>query len=530
MKKQLYQLLLGGCLLSLNAVAQAPFTTAAELDVNHFRARHMVHGDMWYNAALSAPACEYPKGSGRHASYAGSIWMSGIDGAGQLHTAAALYGKGNDYWPGPLDPSGALSYASSSEWARFWKVNRKDILDYLALSSPTLATIPPVVLEWPAKGNANARGASGMGLTVDRPMAPFVDADGDGLYDPLKGDYPDMKGDQMIWWVFSDNGPVHDMSKGRPFKVEYHAMAYAYNRGGVEADMLFYEYTMLNRSTEKYDQFRFGLFSDADLGCPFDDYIAFDRAHRMGIEYNAGAPDCPNGINSYGTKAPMTGLTFLEMPGDHYPDMVPAGSFNTTYSGSGRPPAIDTEFHHFLHARDIYGTPMPDTFMYELAPGKGECELKLPGGDRRYVITSNDYAFQPGTVAKIAMAFIATDTAGYACPVSSFKPITDLADSAWKIYHNPLPPLSMDEYTMKQQLLKIYPNPASGTLCVDLVNIAVGREYSLQVYDVTGRRLQLAFSRNANTLSADISSLTPGIYSLVYDDGTQRHAQTFVKR
>jgi hypothetical protein len=46
-------------------------------------------------------------------------------------------------------------------------------------------------------------------------MAPFVDADANGYYDPLGGDYPVIDqscgdkatyADQMIWWVYNDKG------------------------------------------------------------------------------------------------------------------------------------------------------------------------------------------------------------------------------------------------------------------------------------------------------------------------------------
>jgi hypothetical protein len=41
---------------------------------------------------------------------------------------------------------------------------------------------------------------------------------GDGHYNCLQGDYPLIKGDQIIWWVFNDNynkhtetGSLHNM-------------------------------------------------------------------------------------------------------------------------------------------------------------------------------------------------------------------------------------------------------------------------------------------------------------------------------
>ncbi len=57
------------------------------------------------------------------------------------------------------------------------------------------ANTPIPILEWPANGNPFAKGAGGVALVVNHDLAPFVDVNGDGKYNPLLGDYPAMKGD-----------------------------------------------------------------------------------------------------------------------------------------------------------------------------------------------------------------------------------------------------------------------------------------------------------------------------------------------
>ncbi len=97
-----------------NVKAQTAFNTIEYLDINNIRSAVLVHGDMWWDPATSTPACEYPKGSGRYLSQATSLWMGGYDGLGALHTSAQTYRQtGNDYWPGPLDNNGNLSYTQS---------------------------------------------------------------------------------------------------------------------------------------------------------------------------------------------------------------------------------------------------------------------------------------------------------------------------------------------------------------------------------------------------------------------------------
>ncbi|MES2479615.1 MAG: T9SS type A sorting domain-containing protein [Bacteroidota bacterium] len=526
--------------------SQAQVSTFSEqLDVNLFNIKHMVHGDMWYDPASSQPACEYPKGSGKHASYMASIWMSGMDDLGKLHLSAQLFSSvGIDYFPGPLDASGSISSSASTDWAKIWKVDASTISNFKSLfatggAAAITAAKFDVIKQWPASGNVDAKGNAGASLpqlllagVATQDFAPFVDVNGDGKYNWKDGDYPNIKGDQMLWWVFNDNGPSRTASKGLPLKIQYNAMAYGYSRGTDVDRIVFYEFTMFNKSTERYSDFRFGLFSDADLGNPFDDYIAFDSSHRMGIEYNAVMPDGANGANSYGSHPPITGLSFVEMPGDVYPSaLLAAGSFTYFRNESGTPtrnPRVDTEYNNYMHAKNADGIPMAaGKYVFPISGGAEMCDKKMPPGDQRYVIASGDYIFQPGTKTKIAMAFMATDTLGYTCPISSFKPITDLADTAWKVYWNPLP-LSVSEKELASKAFKLYPNPAESVLFVETLGKA-NKDESIRIIDALGKTIQLPMSKNNQQYEINISTLAAGIYSIVYFDGMQIMTQHFVK-
>jgi hypothetical protein len=251
-----------------SAHAQTSFTTHDSIDANNINARVLVHGDMWWDPATKKQKCEFPKGSGKHVGFAGALWLSGYDASNKLHVAAQTYRQdGNDYWPGPLDDGGNLSYATSTQWAKIWKVTRAEINEYKSIIYHTTANTPESILTWPAKGNAYAKGKDGATLVIDRDMAPFVDQNGDGVYQPLKGDYPAIKGEQTLWWVFSDNGPTHAQSKGDPLKVEVQAMAYAYKRGTLIDNVVYYDYTLVNRSANDYHDFRLALWDDVNLGC-----------------------------------------------------------------------------------------------------------------------------------------------------------------------------------------------------------------------------------------------------------------------
>ena len=259
------------------ASAQAAFPTIDSVSINNISATVLVHGDMFWNPALEVAACEFPKGSGKSINFASALWMSGYDGGNNLHVAAQTYRQnGNDYWPGPLDSSDTLTYATSHDWAKIWKVNRTDIQYFQSLTTHTTTNTPANILTWPGKGNTHARGDGGDSLTVTTDMAPFLDLNSNGIYEPLLGEYPDVKGDQALWWVFSDNGPAHTETNGKPLGVEIHAMAFAYNRGTLIDNVVYFDYTVTNKSANNYSNFRLALFDDIDLGYYQDDFIGYD--------------------------------------------------------------------------------------------------------------------------------------------------------------------------------------------------------------------------------------------------------------
>jgi hypothetical protein len=191
--KKVYTLIVLASLFKMPASAQAPFNTMDSINVNNINASVLVHGDMWWNPTLENAHCYFPAGSPASISFVSTLWMSGNDAAGGLHVAAQTYRQnGNDYWPGPLDAGDTLTYHTSHDWAKIWKINRTDIQYFQGVSVHDITNTPPAILSWPAKGNANAAGNAGAMLTITNNMAPFVDINHNGIYEPLLGDYPDI--------------------------------------------------------------------------------------------------------------------------------------------------------------------------------------------------------------------------------------------------------------------------------------------------------------------------------------------------
>jgi len=534
-----------------SSYAQPTFSTSEYMDINNIKAGTLVHGDMWWNVTQQVSTCEFPKGSGKALCFATALWMSGYDAGNQLHIAAQTYRQnGNDYWPGPLDNSDTLTYNTSKDWAKIWKVNRTTVDSFRTLISHSVANTPTPILQWPAKGNIYAVGDSGVTLAVTNDMAPFIDVDHDGIYNALQGDYPDIKGDQALWWVFSDNGPKHNETNGKPLKVEVHAMAYAYKRGTMTDNAIYYEYTIINKSSITYNNFRIGQWICAGLGYAFDDYIGFDSTHRMAIAYNGATIDGTGQTDAYGNMIPQMGVSVVSQPGDNGNVFQPAGSFMyiSNTSGVTGNPSTPEQYNNYLRSRYRDSTHLKDDFTGPYQPTKGygasypDCNYVFPGdpsdtsgwsecsssnlpGNRTLVMASNDFTLPAGGSKTFVTALLATAPAlNNSCPNASFTTIKNLADTVWNVFQDPYPMLDIADIPATNTL-HVYPNPARDKIFI----ASIPPDTKPAVYNVLGQHMTVPVYTEQNIVTIDIAALPCGVYNILYSKNGTHGTSRFVK-
>ncbi len=323
------------------AAGCVPATTSTELELNNVRALVHTGGDMWWDLQGLA-RYEVPKDSRKTALFAGSIWIGGTDVNGQLKLAAVQFRSGGvDYWPGPLITSGPNRGTTTSDvclaYDKHYKINRNQVAEFRAWFNADPETraqdypgyvIPNSILNWPAHGDVAAG--------YDYYLAPFKDVDGDGFYDPYAGDYPfydidqelpcgtsreqripRLFGDETLWWVYNDRGNVHTETNGDAIGMEIRAQAFAFSTNDELNDMTFYNYALINRSTYTLIDTYFGVWTDADMGYAFDDYVGCDVNRGLGYLYNGTAIDGTGQFNAYGGPSPpppAVGVDFFEGP------------------------------------------------------------------------------------------------------------------------------------------------------------------------------------------------------------------------
>jgi hypothetical protein len=138
---------------------------------------------------------EVPKGSGKKALFANSFWIGGINDAGNLCVAAERYRQnGTDFFMGPI--SNTYDSVYMRKWYRLWKLDKQQIRNHInSYSFPGYVPIDAIA-NWPAHGDV------ALGQSAD--IAPFHDTNLDGVYNPMSGDYPLIRGDEAIYFIMND--------------------------------------------------------------------------------------------------------------------------------------------------------------------------------------------------------------------------------------------------------------------------------------------------------------------------------------
>ncbi len=483
-----------------------------ELNINNVRARLRAGGDMWWDGTQPQyiipnvdPASGEPAVSSL---YSGAIWLGGYDDGGNLILSAQTYrSSGNDYWAGPLNPSlGTVERTDCERWDKHFIVYGKDIdilrADFLDPNNPGIQNTPSKgLLGWPGRGNPNFINVHGFPIEqYNQDLAPFIDANNDGVYNPYDGDHPIIEvsgcekddynnpiyADQMIWWVYNDNGNLHTQTNGLAMKMEIQALAFAYSTTDVINNSTFYRYKLLNRNTLALNDTYFSLWTDPDLGCFDDDYIGCDTTTGMGYVYNQDANDdnpCgTGGTSGYGTDIPALGIDYFRGPLDSAGNQIGLSSFQYHTLGAASATSIPSStlgYYRLISGFWPNGTPITaggtgydpnnptatatnyvfPSFPNETGGGAWSmCSANQPGGDKAFLHTSGPFVLQAGRTNEMISGVVwVPSIPDYPCP--SLKPLIEadvlaqnLFDNCFKITDGPDAPF-MDIVELDEELI-----------------------------------------------------------------------------
>lgn len=352
MKKRLFLLMLSA--IALTSVAQQP--PISHLEINNVRPTILGDGTCYvpmnYVNDEDKPCTTWavPAGTPKETIFQHTLWFGGLDALDSLHLAAYRYGQGpsymgltggQEYWMGPLKTADASTdLMTALKYHHIWNLTRAEIDQFIANHNNPGYRIPDDILTWPAHGED--------GLAAN--LAPFVDVNGDGHYNPADGDYPDIKGDQCLFFIFNDNFGPHTETYGTPVGMEVHGMVYGFDAPNDEAlnNTIFYSYKIINRSANNYHNTYLGLWTDWDLGYVRDDYVGCEVQRNSCYAYN-GTPIDGNGeLQAYGDNPPVQVLTLLNTPNNL--GMTGFMYHNNDYSVLGDP-GYPIEYYYYLQSR-----------------------------------------------------------------------------------------------------------------------------------------------------------------------------------
>lgn len=545
-------LLLLGVALSLHAQTDCPASpvlNARVLNVNNLRAEYWNAGDMWFDG--SNTTTRFPADAATSPLFSGGFWVSAYNAdSTQLYTGAQEYGRSRrayDYATGVIDPTTGEP-APISPFCNLSTVTADEIARHLDdLADGSLDDPIDNVLLWPGEGNTSGLADGYYG----HELAPFVDANGNGVYEPTLGDYPQIAGDEAFWWAYH-NDSNHPHTGSRPFGIELHTMvqARASSNPLVNGAHVF-RATAINQSDSTFRNLALSFFLDPDIGCYLDDSMGSipeqGTVYAYNLEGEDGSfdPGCPG--TEYEGTPPIAALKVLEIvapgpvdtgavawinpsneagePSAYQPParFFPVTWFNRMHNlhDDGTPIAPDAEFGY-----DPNATATTDWIYSGDANGFTDCDRTTDNDVKLTLNVILPGEFAPGERLVVDYALFMIEDVPSPCPDRGA--IADRAAEVQRLFAGFVSSTEEAGAAFPTPgTLRLSPNPASETVSLSLEGGAPLS--SLKVVDALGRT---TIARTTETARIDVSSLPRGVYTVLGEtlDGELSSARLVVER
>jgi len=320
--KKIYNILFIALSLPISSIyAQDEYQ---HLDINNIKVPLFSRGNLFRESLHGSHGAEFPSGSSSNVIFSQSLWFGGLDQNQELRIAGQKYFgyglNGYDHFIGPVSQS--TTPESLSAYNKVWKISKNEINAHISNYNNLSYTIPTDILTWPAHGDVS--------LGEAQNLAPFVDVNQNGIYEPYLGDYPKIRGDQALFAIFNDANKTHSEFNGQKVHAEVHVMLYGYEDPYVDFldNSFFVHYEIYNRSENlSYSNFYISQYIDHQLGYYMDNYIGTHVSKNIIYAYNGDNYD--ESSIGYGAKPPVFGWVLLNQDYtstmSHYNDLSKNG-------------------------------------------------------------------------------------------------------------------------------------------------------------------------------------------------------------
>lgn len=499
------------------SVAQIPVYDTGVINTNAVSALFTADGTL--NSTKQGPAYFVPKDSMQATIYCGTLWVGGLDAGHQLHMAAQTYHQnGTDFWPGPVMDSINYSPHQDTLWNHVWIVFKSTIDSFR--EGKFGSHIPPAIANWPGNGN--------VGLGEMANLAPYIDSDHNGTYDPSGGDYPYIRGEEALYTIFNDDrGAVHTETNGKKFGIEVHLMVYEFKSADTAInEATFLHYDIYNRSKNDYDSVYLANWIDMDVGNGTSNYIGCDSANNYWYTYSSA--DNPNGSGQYagekgyGFIPPAQSLAYICDTMNHFM------YYNNDFSKQGNPTTPAWYYNytkslwgdntHTTYGGSGYGGNTPTNYTYSGNPltqvGWSEISAGDFAGDRRGISSTGPYTLKSQGQKSIDLALVFSQ----AFPGNNLESV-----ALSKVYVNDVRNFYNTQFFACDEILSgipainsnviansviAYPNPA---LTQITFKMSSGDNRNITMVDITGRVLS-NLPIYDNQVQVNVSAYPSGVY------------------
>lgn len=471
--------------------------------------------------------------------YSSSLWFVAQGDQGQIALIAPTYNwLQNGFSAGPLDPAtGQSDLAVCTNFDRLWSVSAEDIADHLIDWADNGVIDQPVeaIMAWPGRNNPHFEPYNGFPLPyADIAMAPFFDNNGDGIYNPLDGDYPDVElaenpPSQLIWCIYSraDVG----------LQLGQTAWVYSCTGNSPLNRTVFVRFDLTYLGATELTDAYVGLWSDPDLGCYTDDFIGSYPAANACFVYNSddvdGITDCSclGNVPAFCDQIPVQSMVLLNN------DMSSFIAYNSPSVGENTPAITDpnstAEYYNYLRGHWRDGSPITvggngyqsagslTSFLYDGDPrNPNEWTMMQPSSsiqnlDSRTLMNTSLGALSPGRHIRLDYAYAYHLHPNPSYWLDHIGQMYEEVDWLRSWYAGLTPPCDPPQaVSVSEPISKgvyVYPNPTSGQLNVRFEEPAAR---TLRVFDLNGRICNVAIAGNGDHFEMDSSALPAGLYIL----------------
>ncbi|MBK9175283.1 MAG: T9SS type A sorting domain-containing protein [Flavobacteriales bacterium] len=450
------------------------------LDLNGIGAAVSPIPSSFHRWPMTPAGFEVYVGDGTQTLFGTAPWLRG-KGQGAIHESAPTYANGNEPWPdlpwaGPQ--ADVKDDAFYERYHRVWKLDRAMVQHHIAHWNEPDYVLHPDIGDWPGNGDA------GNGEPLR--LAPFVDLDGDGIYEPHEGDFPEFKGSQAVYSIQHTALDPYGTLAQPSFPFDLHVTHYAVeHEDAAIRNTLFVNYRFVNRSALTFDSLLFGQFTDFDIGCPDDDLVGCDSTRSLFFGYNGADfdPGCMGIIGFEGVQ-PAQGVRFLN-------------SFMSSHRMAYRTSPIEQPSLLDVLMGTVEGQPFTQPGYpthYQYPGGSWTDDLLSPTQpDRKSVGATGPLTLGPGDTLCIDLAFVyarASSGGAYA----SVEALKLRSDSVQAFYDAQglaclqYPVMTGVSEQSAWEGLRVYPNPAADQVTI----VGVRPMEEVLVLDMLGRSIHRA--------------------------------------